>query len=182
MQLYLQIILIVVIIFLFIYVIYRLLKSSKKVEINTAEETFEETISSNDYRNYIAQSNNNDLQATHINSVHTINTYLHSLEKKEIIYEVFTLFFSSLQEMNKDESLRSNGFVTEFKTGTNEERYIKALNSFKIACENAFFRKEEKNNEEKKWFKILLVAVQNNNGIENREVLKTANSVKINDN
>ena len=41
MQLYLQIILILVIILLFIYVMYRLLKSSKKVEINTDEETFE---------------------------------------------------------------------------------------------------------------------------------------------
>jgi hypothetical protein len=158
---------------------YRLLKSSKKVEINTDEETFEEKISSNDYRNYITQSNNNDLEGTNINSVHTINTYLHSLEEKAIVYEVFTLFFSSLQEMNKDESVKSKEFVTEFKTGANEERYIKAQNSFTIACENAFFRKEVKSNEDQKFLKILLVAVQNINREEKREVIKMVNSLNF---
>ena len=180
MYLYLSILLLLTIIFLLFYGINRKLKSTKKNEIDIDDSISSDLISSREYASYIAESAKNNLQSDTENSVHTVNTYLHSIEIQEIVYEVFSLYYSSLQEMNDDENNTSEGMVTEFKKGTNEERVLKAEKYFKITCENIVFRKGIFGNEHPKWFKILLVSVQKERDIEKREVLKTVNSLNIN--
>ena len=93
---------------------------------------------------------------------------------------MFSLYYSSLQEMNDDENNTSEGMVTEFKKGTNEERVLKAEKYFKITCENIVFRKGIFGNEHPKWFKIFLVSIKNNDGVERREVLKAVKSLNNN--
>ena len=163
MHLFIQILLILAIAFFLIKAIYIVLKSKKKVDTISVEKKEAKTI----------------IDDSHIS---TVNTFLQSEERKAIVYEVFSLYFDSYKEMKEDQSATYKDSFIEFKIGTNEERLFKAQKRFKIDCENIVFRKGIFGNEHPKWFKILLVAVSNINGIEQREVLKIVDSTSINHN
>ena len=132
MYLYLSILLLLTLIILLFYGINRKLKSTKKNEIDTDDSITSDLMSSREYASYIAESAKKNLQSDTENSVHTVNTYLHSIEKQAIVYEVFSLYFSSLKEMNDDESNTPKDMVAQFKKGTNAERLYKAQKCFKI--------------------------------------------------
>ena len=131
MYLYLSIFLLLTIIFLLFYGINRKLKSTKKNEIDTDDSISSDLMSSREYASYIAESAKKNLQLRR-EKVYTVNTYLHSIEKQAIVYEVFSLYFSSLKEMNDDESNTPKDMVTQFIKGTNAESLYKAQKCFKI--------------------------------------------------
>ena len=187
---YLQIVLILLILFL-------LIRGIKKVFASTDNE--ENVVSYEDdstpqYMSYdvlnpvisVVQEREEYIPATKSSIdddiIGTKNSYLEEVENSAFVYEVFMLVYTSLSEMNQDESCKSDYPPKTFNTGTTEERLYKAQKTYKIECENIVFRKGIFGNESPKWFKILLVSVQNKNGLEKRVVLKSVNSSTIDQN
>ena len=163
MQIFIQILLLIGIAYLLFKAIYKVLNSKKQCDTFSVDKKDAETIIDNSH-------------------ISTVNTFLQSEERKAIVYEVFSLYFESYKEMKEDQSSTYKDSFIEFKIGTNEERLFKAQKCYKIDCENIVFRKGIFGTEHPKWFKILLVAVRNINGIEQREVLKKVDSTSIDHN
>lgn len=176
MHLYIQVFFIFFIVFLVFLLIYKYFKSKNKNDLHLIYKDNVETVEFKERVRPSAKKIHDNFPIGAIHQINPINTYLKSVENNAIVYEVFTNYYSSVQEMTEDTSNRSKDAVTVFNNGSSHDRLLKAEKCFKITRENIVFRKAILGNEQPKYFKIFLVAIKKNNGEEKREVLKMVNS------